>query len=260
MDLTTVRTLKSLVNPLDDKNFDLVNELKSWEEMFSTQTQVLGNGSVRLDGVLADDLSVVNSARVSFGKQKERMETADEKLVGFLMRNRHGTPFEHNIFRFHIVAPIFVFREWHRHRIASYNEFSGRYSEFNPTFYIPKREDVRTQVGKPGAYRFEQADEAATTLFLTRLENWVKDGEKFYQWSLEEGIAKEQARFFLANNVFSEMYFTVNARSLMNFISLRNSPDAQYEIRVYAAALESHFEKLMPVTYGYFVESNRVSP
>src|SRR5215212_5757360 len=121
--------------------------------------QVLDHVFVRLDGAMADDLSVVNAARVSFGRRKEVMNEADEGLIRFLMRDRHGTPFEHNSFRFHIRSPIFVAREWMRHRVGSFNEFSLRYAKATDDFYVPEPEDVRSQVGKPGAYSFEPVSE-----------------------------------------------------------------------------------------------------
>ena len=121
----------------------------------SDSIDVLDHGFVRLDAVMADDLSVVNAARVSFGARRETMDERDAGLVRFLMRERHGTPFEHNFFRFHIKAPLFVTREWQRHRIGSFNERSGRYSELPDEFYVPAADAVRTQVGKPGAYTFE---------------------------------------------------------------------------------------------------------
>src|SRR5438067_4510252 len=103
--------------------------------------QVLDHGFVRLDDAMATDLSVVNSARVSFGRRKTEMDEADEGLIRFLMRDRHGTPFEHNSFRFHIRAPIFVAREWFRHRVGSFNEFSMRYARATEDFYVPELED-----------------------------------------------------------------------------------------------------------------------
>src|SRR3954470_42614 len=115
-------------------------------------------GFVRLDNHMADDLSVVNAARVSFADRVEAMSERDEGLIRFLMRERHGTPFEHNAFRFHVRTPIFVAREWFRHRIGSFNEFSMRYARATDEFYVPAREDVRTQVGKPGSYSFEPVE------------------------------------------------------------------------------------------------------
>src|SRR3990172_1800476 len=104
---------------------------------------------------MASDLAVVNGARVSFARLKSEMDEADEGLIRFLMRERHSSPFEHAVFRFHILAPIFVAREWMRHRWSSFNEFSMRYAKATDEFYVPEPDDVRTQVGKPGAYSFE---------------------------------------------------------------------------------------------------------
>ena len=119
---------------------------------------MLDHGFVRLDDAMASDLSVVNAARVSFARRKEEMDDSDAGLIRFLMRERHGTPFEHNAFRFHVRTPLFVAREWFRHRIGSYNEFSMRYAKATDEFYVPALEDVRTQVGKPGSYSFEPVD------------------------------------------------------------------------------------------------------
>src|SRR3954452_20845589 len=128
-------------------------------EVITEQTiHVLDHGFVRLDGSMASDLSVVNGARVSFARHKEEMDESDEGLIRFLMRDRHGTPFEHNSFRFHIRCPIFVAREWMRHRISSFNEFILRYAQATEAFYVPEPEDVRSLVGKPGAYTFEPVD------------------------------------------------------------------------------------------------------
>src|SRR4026209_1067169 len=120
--------------------------------------ELLDQGFVRLDASMADDLSVANAARVIFARRKEELDDADRGLIRFLMRDRHGTPFEHNSSRFHIRCPIFVAREWMRHRIGSFNEFSMRYAKATEDFYVPEPEDVRTQVGKPGAYTFEPVD------------------------------------------------------------------------------------------------------
>src|SRR2546429_4669560 len=119
---------------------------------------VLDHGFVRLDDAMASDLSVVNGARVSFARRKEEMDEADAGLIRFLMRDRHGTPFEHNAFRFHVRAPIFVTRVWFRHRVGSFNEFSIRHAKASDEFYVPPPEDVRSQVGKPGPYSFEPVE------------------------------------------------------------------------------------------------------
>src|SRR5436305_2744781 len=126
-------------------------------EVITEQTiHVLDHGFVRLADAMASDLSVVKAARVSSARRKEEMDESDEGLIRFLMRDRHGTPFEHNAFRFHVRCPLFVAREWFRHRIGSFNEFSMRYARATDEFYVPEPEDVRSQVGKPGAYTFEQ--------------------------------------------------------------------------------------------------------
>lgn len=222
------------------------------------ETPVLDHGFVRLDDAMASDLSVVNSARVSFARRVKEMEEADEKLVGFLMKNRHGTPFEHNSFRFHIKAPLFVFREWQRHRISSYNEWSARYSKLEDEFYIP--EYVRTQVGKPGNYTFETLAPEEAASFRDALDKHYRESFGWYEEAIEVGVAKELARLFLPVGIYSQMYWTVNARSLMNFLSLRNAETAMFEIREYAKVVESIFSALMPVTAEAFVKNGRVAP
>lgn len=224
-----------------------------------TDLQVLDHGFVALDASCASDLSVVNAARVSLHKRHDAMEDGDEKLIGFLMKNRHGTPFEHNFFRFRVKAPLFVFREWHRHRIGhSYNEWSARYSELHGDFYLP--DNVRVQVGNPGAYTYQPADEELALAFGGALLQSSESAYKNYRRALDSGIAREQARLFLPVNIYSEMYWTCNARSLMAFLSLRNHPAAQWEIRQYAVAAESIFAECMPITCGHFVANERVAP
>jgi len=217
-------------------------------------------GSVRLDGCMADDVSVVNSARVSFGKKIETLSAADKGLINFLMREKHGTPFEHNSFRFHVRCPIFVAREWFRHRIGSFNEFSGRYAEFSPEAYVPALEDIRSQVGKPGAYSFEKVDDFVAISAREIIEESYNRAFVNYEDLLKLGVAKEVARTVIPVGAFTEFYWTVNARSLMNFISLRNDDNAQYEIRMLAKEVELIFADLMPVTYEAFMLNNRVAP
>jgi len=221
---------------------------------------VLDHGFVRLDGALADDLSVVNGARVSFARRKEEMDESDEGLIRFLMRERHGTPFEHNAFRFHVRCPIFVAREWFRHRVGSFNEFSMRYARASDEFYVPAPEDVRTQVGKPGAYTFEPVSEELAEETRERLQEVYETAYRTYEELVEAGVAREVARAALPVGAYTEFYWTVNARSLMNFVSLRNSETAQREIRRYAEACERFLEEQMPVTYAAFVANDRTAP
>ena len=225
-----------------------------------TGIPVLDHGFVRLDGALADDLSVVNGARVSFARRKEEMDESDEGLIRFLMRERHGTPFEHNAFRFHVRCPIFVAREWFRHRVGSFNEFSMRYARASDEFYVPDAEDVRTQVGKPGAYSFEPVSDELAEQTREKLQEVYDAAYQTYEELVEAGVAREVARAALPVGAYTEFYWTVNARSLMNFISLRNSDTAQREIRRYAEACERFLEEQRPVTYAAFVANDRTAP
>ena len=221
---------------------------------------VLDHGFVRLDDAMADDLSVVNGARVSFAKHKAEMDDSDGGLIRFLMRERHGTPFEHNSFRFHIRAPIFVAREWFRHRVGSFNEFSMRYARATDDFYVPEPEDVRTQVGKPGAYSFEPVSDEIAQTAREELRAVYDAAYSAYERLVELGVARELARAVIPVGAYTEFYWTVNARALMNFLSLRNAETAQREIRRYAEACERFFEERMPVTYAAFVANNRTAP
>jgi len=221
---------------------------------------VLADGFVHLDSAMADDLSVGNAARVSFGTRRDAMDERDEGLIGFLMRERHGTPFEHNAFRFHVRCPIFVMREWIRHRIGSFNELSGRYAKIDEAFYVPALEDVRTQVGKPGAYTFEAVDMETAERTRAAMEASYAASYAAYEAMLADGVAKEVARSVLPVGIMTEFWWTVNARALMNFLSLRNAEHAQREIRRYAEAVEALFEARMPVTHRAFLEHGRSAP
>ena len=209
---------------------------------------------------MASDLSVVNGARVSFARHKAEMDEGDAGLIRFLMRERHGTPFEHNAFRFHIRCPIFVAREWFRHRIGSFNEFSMRYARATEDFYVPEPEDVRTQTGKPGAYSFEPVSDDLAETARAELQDVYAKAYDAYERLVESGVARELARAVLPVGAYTEFYWTVNARSLMNFISLRAAETAQREIRRYAEACEAFFADRMPVTHAAFVANDRVSP
>ena len=222
--------------------------------------RVLDHGFVRLDDSMASDLSVVNGARVSFARHKQEMDDSDSGLIRFLMRERHGTPFEHNAFRFHVRCPIFVAREWFRHRVGSFNEFSMRYAKATEDFYVPAPEDVRTQVGKPGAYSFEPVGDDVAESTREQLQEVYDAAFETYERLVDVGVARELARAVLPVGAYTEFYWTVNARSLMNFISLRAAETAQREIRRYAEACEQFFAAEMPITYQAFVANDRRAP
>ena len=217
-------------------------------------------GFVGLDGYMADDLSVINSARVSFSKRSESFGEAEMGLLNFLMRERHGTPFEHNSFRFHVRCPIFVAREWFRHRIGSFNELSGRYTELPSEAYVPDAEYVRTQTGKPGSYSFVAMTADIAEIAKDRIGEAYAHAFNTYRSLLAAGVAKEVARMVLPVGTYTEFYWTVNARSLMNFLSLRTAPTAQREIRDYADAVESHFASAMPATHSAWIDNGKVAP
>jgi thymidylate synthase (FAD) len=221
---------------------------------------VLDHGFVRLDDAMADDLSVVNSARVSFGRRATELTDADRGLIRFLMRERHGTPFEHNSFRFHVRCPIFVAREWFRHRVGSFNEFSMRYARATDEFYVPEPDDVRTQVGKPGSYSFEPVDAELADTTRDELRAVYEQAYATYERLVEQGVARELARAVLPVGAYTEFYWTVNARALMNFVSLRAADTAQREIRRYADAVEVLFAERMPVTHAAFISNDRTAP
>ena len=171
-----------------------------------------------------------------------------------------NTPFEHNAFRFHIRSPIFVAREWMRHRVGSFNEFSMRYAKATDEFYVPEADDVRSQVGKPGAYTFDPVEPELAEQTREALRDVYEHAYATYERLVEAGVAREVARSVLPVGAYTEFYLTVNARSLMNFVSLRASETAQREIRRYAEAVERFFEQHMPITYAAFVASGRISP
>lgn len=197
---------------------------------------------------------------------------ADAGLIRFLLKHKHGTPFEMATFRFAVRAPIFVFREWHRHRIGiSINEESARYVPMQPDFYLPDAEHLRRQEGKAGAYHYVPLDNAwlaehgtarlrETPDVVDAIASVYDHAYATYTELVNAGVAKELARTVLPVGLYSTMHWACNARSLMSFLSLRNDPRAQREIRDYAQALEGIFAKVMPITHAAFIENERVAP
>lgn len=219
---------------------------------------------------MGGDDAVVRSARVSTTSDTLsdfNMGQREEALINYLMRDRHGSPFEHNAFTFFVEAPIFVFREFMRHRIASYNEESGRYKELQPVFYVPDEDRKLVQVGKPGAYTFEEGSYTQKGTATSQIKRAAKESYDAYKRMLDAGIAREVARAALPVGIYSSMYVTMNARALMNFLSLRTTRDGthfpsfpQREIEMVAEKMEEFFAEKMPVTYRTFNENGRVAP
>jgi thymidylate synthase (FAD) len=226
---------------------------------------------VELVEVSASDLRVAKAAWVSTKGERAEDEADTDRLsglIGFLMRDRHGSPFEHSSFTFAIRCPIFVVREFHRHRAGwSYNEESGRYTQLKPEFYIPARERNLTQTGKPGQYVFSPGTDDQYA--------WVAQGHKAvsrtayenYERLLRIGVAKEVARMTLPLNIYTSFYATCNARSLMHFLSLRTENEnatypshPQKEIQMVADKMEILFDKHMPITRYAWEKNGRVAP
>jgi thymidylate synthase (FAD) len=194
-------------------------------------------GFIELIDHMGSDLTIVNAARVSYSKRSEVMDLKAIKLIDYLMRNEHGSPFEHVVFQFRVRAPLYVVQQWERHRIASYNEESGRYIELRTDFAVPlgaEHEEIYKQT-------YEMA--AAT-----------------YQWLLDHGETKERARAVLPLALYKEFYVTMNARALMNFLHLRNDVHAQEDIRAYAAAMEDMLFFVLVFTGESFNRHNRKVP
>jgi len=241
-----------------------------------TEIQFRSDVTVELVRSSAQDADVLFAARVSTqGEQTlegamqigAEVEKRDKGLINYLMRDRHGSPFEHNSMTFYVQAPIFVFREFMRHRIASYNEESGRYRELQPVFYVPGPERKLVQVGKPGAYDFEDGTVEQTALVVQETMAVTRAAYESYQRMLEAGVAREVARIVLPVNIYSSMYVTMNSRSLMNFLSLRTKREGthfpsfpQREIEMCAEKMEDFWAKLMPLSHESFNENGRVAP
>jgi thymidylate synthase (FAD) len=228
--------------------------------------------SVELVKSSASDADVIWAARVSTAGDKSLDDVGadaskSEGLINYLARERHGSPFEHTSMTFFISAPIFVFREFMRHRIASYNEESGRYRELRPVFYIPSKERKLVQVGKAGSYTFVDGTAEQYELTVASIKETCVLAYKNYQKMLDAGVAREVARAVLPVTLYSSMYVTMNARALMNFLSLRTAREGshfpsypQREIEMVAEKMEAEFSKLMPITYGAFQKSGRIAP
>lgn len=224
---------------------------------------------VRLIDVMGDDSSVTRAARVSTTGENEVAE--DDKreagLIRYLMSHRHGSPFEHATFTWYVKAPIFVFREFHRHRIASYNEMSGRYTTLPPEFYVPAEDRPLVNVGSSARPEFAPGTEEQYRLSVQDITEAYEFAWNRYQAMLERGIANEVARTVLPVGIMSQMYVTMNLRALMNFLSLRvDHPQAavrsrpQYEIQQVAERMEVDFSERFPLVYAAFTTNGRVAP
>jgi thymidylate synthase (FAD) len=209
---------------------------------------VLGDGVsfVRLINTMGSDVEIVNGARVSFGKRREELDEKDKVLIKYLADERHTSPFEHVAFTFHIKCPLFVTRQWHRHRTWSYNEISRRYTSMNLEFYVPQAYRQQAETNRQAS-----TDELIKeTKDGRNIEKLVGDHTRqafaFYEELIEQGVAREQARMVLPQNMYTEMYATVNLHNLIHFVELRIHAGAQWEIQQYARKLLDLAEEAAP--------------
>lgn len=236
----------------------------------SSKPQFFSESIVELTSlsVTATDAQVAAAAQVSLDHIPDE-GTDVKRLINALMRLRHGSPFEHNAFTFRVTVPIFVAREWQRHRIGSFNEVSGRYTKLKGHFYVPDPV-MRGGLANAGTSMVPKREhlDASSEAYLTHqmrassIRSW-----ELYEAMIDNGVANEVARMVLPLNVFTSFYWTVNARSLMNFLSLRvHDEDArdisypQYEIEQPAKVVEEYFSEAMPFTHAAFVANGRVAP
>ena len=232
-----------------------------------SEVQYSSEMTVKLIRSMAADDYVVQAAQVS-SKGENNPETVPERLIRALMAGGHGSPFEHNSFTFFVEVPLLVMREWQRHRIGSFNEMSGRYTELLPKFYMPNEDRKLVNVGTKMKPEFtDGASGFMPFVTYARISEADEVAWNSYQAMLRHGIANEVARMALPLNTYSQMYWTVNARSLMNFISLRVGSDEsvvrsypQYEIDMAARKVEAAFAEKMPLTHAAFVAGGRMAP
>ncbi len=231
------------------------------EAMLYTAIPVLDHGFVRVVDYMGDDAAVVQAARVSYGRGTRRV-SEDEGLIRYLMRHRHSTPFEMCEIKYHVKLPIFVARQWIRHRTANVNEYSARYSVMDREFYIPAPEQLAAQSAdnRQGRGAVLAGDEAAAVLGLLRRD--ASTAYDDYAWMLNEegadparqGLARELARMNLTLNTYTQWYWKTDLHNLLGFLQLRADAHAQYEIRVYAEAMLQSVAAWVPASYAAFCD------
>ena len=208
---------------------------------------VLDKGFVRLVDSMGDDSSIVQAARISYN-QGLKNPKEDEALIRYMMRHHHMTPFEMVEFKFHVKMPIFVARQWHRHRTASINEVSGRYTALKDEFYVPEEKDITKQSGsnKQGG-----SDESLEDSYFLKKGFYLEQQEIYegYKEKIKTGLRKELARINLPVSLYTEFYWKVNLRNLLHFLGLRMDSHAQYEIREYADKMGLIVNDIVPIAY-----------
>ncbi len=242
---------KELLVPIGDRTVTLNLSTK----VVQPPVKVLDHGLVRLVDHMGSDLSIVRAARVSYDADWRAGddEGKDAKLISYLMKNRHTSPFESVSFTFEIKAPIFVLRQWHRHRTWAYNEVSARYSELPEEFYVPAVEQITTQSSSNKQMRTDD-QHCQADLWRGAIIAAGADAFGLYQDMLADGVPRELARSVLPVGTYSHMFATVDLHNLMHFLKLRLHSHSQYEIRVYAEAMLKLIEPIVPVSVAAFRE------
>tara|TARA_Y100001973_G_C5159786_1_gene312879 strand:- start:145 stop:792 length:648 start_codon:yes stop_codon:yes gene_type:complete len=205
--------------------------------------KVLDKGFVHLVDAMGNDLSVVNAARISFGRESDSMDDKDRKLLRYLWDHQHTSPFRHASLQFHIKAPLFVLRQWMKHQVGcAWNEISGRYVKFNPEFYVPSTWREQHPSNKQGSQGEIADSKSAEILYESNMKCAVED----YYELLAMGVCKEQARMVLPLSLYSECYWTASLQAVMHFLKLREDEHSQKEIRDYAHAVRVLAQKQFP--------------
>lgn len=222
----------------------------------SNKINILNKGYVRLVDVMGDDRTVVNSARVSFDKRSEELNKRDERLISFLAREGHDSPFRHAIMQYEVYAPLMIARQWHKYKIGSnnsefdaWNESSRRYITENNEFYVPQADEWRSHPVNVKQGSGEPVEWIVGQKMTDDLEEIIALGEKRYNEAMAKGIAPEQARLFLpAYGMYVRWYWTASLQSVVHLIKQRTADDAQYEFRLYAEAVRELAGKRFPVS------------
>lgn len=234
-----------------------------------TEITFLTEPTVTLIDHMGTDDSIIRAAQVSVkgGNDPDMTEGKRRGLLNYLMKNRHGSPFEHATMTFYVHAPIFVFREFQRHRIASYNEMSGRYTQLKPEFFVPSKERSLVNAGSGAHPNLVAGSEAQYHDVVDNFQKVYTAAWESYQSLIASGVANEVARSVLPVGTFSQMYVTMNLRSLMNFFSLRRKDDSAYfnthpqrEIEQVCELMELAFEEQFPLVYEVFNANQRIQP
>jgi thymidylate synthase (FAD) len=226
------------------------NTLK--DELIGKEFKVLDKGFVRLIDVMGDDSAIVQAARVSYGEGTKTVRE-DRGLIRYLMRHRHTSPFEMVEFKFHIKLPIFVARQWIRHRTANVNEYSGRYSVIRDEFYVPEIEEIRTQsqINKQGRSDENISPELAKNI-AKKIEDTQSKLYSEYEEFLNLNVARELSRINLPLSTYTEWYWKIDLHNLFHFLKLRLDKTAQFEIRKYAEIMADIVKSIVPLSYEAF--------